>query len=365
MHHDPNQTRDPLGKWVKEHNISPTATARDIISHASITDLKIIVDNPSTPQTLINKLAITDFEINHPYTNKKTYLSPNGTKSHDEGENYYNYLQEKIDYDCNVRLAALREADRETVNECRFDENPEIRASVAELTDDPYTLSILSEDNAHTVRLAVAANRNTGSDTIDALSKDRYAGVQANVITNHDVGPEAIDRIVRQRWGQSSPEVGAILRGAAQHYRTSPGTLDMLAQSENALVRADVADNEHTSKETLKNLAYDKDSYVREHVAFNSHTPKDALGILAEDDWTQTRINVAVNPNTSPETLDYLSTQWSPHVKRVVARNSHATSETLERLTKDEDKRVRVFARSTLRYKRRNLSSAEGNNRMP
>lgn len=71
MHHDPNQTRDPLGKWVKEHNISPTATARDIISHASITDLKIIVDNPSTPQTLINKLAITDFEINHPYTNKK------------------------------------------------------------------------------------------------------------------------------------------------------------------------------------------------------------------------------------------------------------------------------------------------------
>lgn len=35
---------DPLGEWVKEHDISSSATARDIISNASITDLKIMVN---------------------------------------------------------------------------------------------------------------------------------------------------------------------------------------------------------------------------------------------------------------------------------------------------------------------------------
>lgn len=359
--YDPNQARDPLGKWVKEHNLPQNATANDIVSGSSVSDRVLMLENRQTPQAIIDRLATSEYEMDFPYDPKRSYESPNGVPPKSEKESRYNYRQKMAEYDRNIRLNALEKADRETVDECRFDENPHIRAKVAELTEAPRTLDALAEDSDWRVRMEVARNGNTGMDTVRKLAEDETTGVQANILEHHDVDAQTIDGIVgrcrnvlsdKRTGGYYRAGAESALRAAAKHRNTSPDTLAELSRSDDRSVREGVADNPHTPEQALTRLAADPDDIVREHTAYNPNTPTGTLEVLADDDCVQAQINVADNPNASPDTLDYLSEDWLPTVRAAVARNVNSDDGTLRKLTEDENRHVRMFARRTMMFKR-------------
>lgn len=154
--YNPLQARDPLGKWVKEHG---GASIEDVVSKTSVVDLENMVLDDRTPTAVLNNLATTEYGFNHPFDEGTTYPNANGEPPKDARENQYNYEQQSMRYDANVRCTAIENgADDTALSVCRFDYNPEIRNAVARKTDDEHTLDVLSSDESWKVRGAVAGN---------------------------------------------------------------------------------------------------------------------------------------------------------------------------------------------------------------
>jgi len=72
-------------------------------------------------------------------------------------------------------------------------------------------------------------------------------------------------------------------------------------------------------------------------IAQNLNTSQEVLNRLSKDQDRQVRLNVAHNSNTSPETLDYLSRDKDSDVRLNVAENPNTSPETLKQMSIDEE----------------------------
>lgn len=354
--YNPLQARDPLGKWVKEHG---GASIEDVVSKTSVVDLENMTLDDRTPTAVLNNLATTEYGFNHPFDEGTTYPNANGEPPKDARENQYNYEQQSMRYDANVRCTAIENgADDTALSVCRFDYNPEIRNAVARKTDDEHTLDVLSSDESWKVRGAVAGNPHTPKNATERLLNDSSVIVRAEALKRSDLSPEqvrkAVDDAVEPTFHRAdavNDDMVRITRAASDNWQADADTLHKCLRVNDYETQMHAAEHEHTSQDDLHQLAFNEDSAVREQVAFNPHASSETLSVLADDDWTQTRINVAGNPHTSTETLDYMSDQWSPHVKRAIATNSNTSVDTLRKLSHDSDKSVRQLAYSGLKRK--------------
>lgn len=140
----------------------------------------------------------------------------------------------------------------------------------------------------------------------------------------------------------------AVMRLVARAPEVMPETLELLAESPDGLVRADVSGNPKVSEATLRSLweegkalAAKGDYGIDEGLAINPATPADVLAELATVPNQYARSDVARNPRTPVEALGRLANDPDPGVREWVARNPHTPVEVLGRLANDPDRQVR------------------------
>ncbi len=115
----------------------------------------------------------------------------------------------------------------------------------------------------------------------------------------------------------------------AQHPKTPPETLKVLATDENSHIRRCVARNPNTLPGTLNVLATDEDYRVRCDVARNPNTPAETLKLLATDKNSYVLYWVAQNPNYKTQTLELTQVQYD--ALKVLLKSSQ--DESLKTLT--------------------------------
>lgn len=366
MVYNPLEPRDPLGRWVKENGgLSPER----VISEKSTQELADIAMNPKTPQAVLNELARTDYQSNHPckYTpdSKGVYFL-----TEEECADFPDYNQQEKDYDIKVRCAAIENgADKDVLKECSFDESHYVRAAVASSTTDRRTLDALSSDDAYNVRKAVAGNPHTPKETVERLLKDKDLNVMAAALKRDDLSPERLGQAVSDALARSPRlwrKKQRTLEAVAENRNADADTLHKCLNFGNEYVREIVAVHEHTSPDDLRECI-ELDTYpVREAALTNPHMPSDILDELADSPDLDVRTTVAIHPNTSTETLDrmYSTNGANPSVRRSVTDNPHTSVETLRRACEDSATPVRLHAISELRERGEDVAVSDDDDKI-
>ena len=365
MAYNPLEPRDPLGRWVKEHGgLSP----EHVISEKSTQELADIAMNPKTPQAVLNELARTDYQSNHPckYTpdSEGHYFL-----TEEEYTDFSDYNQQEKDYDIKVRCAAIENgADKDALKECSFDESHYVRAAVASNTTDRRTLDALSSDDAYNVREAVAGNPHTPKETVERLLKDKDLNVMAAALKRDDLSPERLGQAVNDALARSPRlwrKKHRTLEAVAQNRNADADTLHKCLNFRDEYVRIIAAAHEHTSPDDLRECI--EDTYpVREAALTNPHMPSDMLDELADSPDLDVRTTVATHPNTSTETLDrmYSTNGATPSVRLSVTDNPHTSVETLRRACEDSATPVRLHAISKLRERGEDVTVSDDDDKI-
>jgi hypothetical protein len=236
-----------------------------------------------------------------------------------------------------------------------------VRAVLAQRTDQPELLTLLSRDKRDEVVWRVAANPATPVAVLERLARHRK--LRPLLAMNPALPAELLEKYTH------SSDISVLWR-AVRNPAVEPERLVQLSTDKSFGVRWGVAANVSTPATTLSTLAADDDDGVRLALALNPSTPAVALAVLINTDFGEVRRAVAQNPSASAATLESLAAEhayWvaqnpaiSPPVLAVLAlhpevyarslaaENPLTPVDALEALAHDGDAGVRAAATAQL-----------------
>lgn len=203
-----------------------------------------------------------------------------------------------------------------------------VRRTVARRVDCPPSVlgTLESTPECHS---DLADNPSTPPDTLNRLAGSPDAGVRALLAGNPATPQPVLDALA------SDEEPSVVWRVA----RAATTGFDALAASRHPFVRRFLAQNPSTPSALLRELSVDPDFAVRWAVATHPATPVDVLGLLATDSDYGVRWGAARNP--SARNLDALVNDEETGVRFALALNPTVSPALLARLAGDRASRVR------------------------
>ena len=209
-------------------------------------------------------------------------------------------------------LAAWLEADRETIKAVREadvspielvrlarQDDPYVRACIAQTTSDKGILFMLAKDPVAWVREVVAQNEGAPEELLRALAADEVASVRLSVGLRHEV-PESVQRMLAQ---DGDPEFRKKLARDAM----SDGLLLLLAHDAEEIVRKSIARNIGVPDDVLMTLAQDESASVRLALANSFFLPEEVLRVLTQDEDPEVRSAATLMAKRRQRHLDLLS----------------------------------------------------------
>lgn len=181
----------------------------------------------------------------------------------------------------------------------------------------------------------VAQNLNTTSRTLDHLARSFDAGVRA-VVAAH---PNTPRRTLKRLAEDAAADVRVVV---ARSVNTAGAVLAVLAQDPEMVVRSWVAVHASTPGESLETLLGDRAAVVRACAAANPNTAVGAVVARVGDRAIQVRAAVAARDGIDEMTLGVLAADPKPVVRAAAATNIGCAAALLERLAQDDDRRVRA-----------------------
>lgn len=203
---------------------------------------------------------------------------------------------------------------------------------LAATSDNPDTLDTLATHDEWLVRAAAAANGHLRTRTLRRLANDPEPLVRVGVAKNPNCPAPFLDEIARDPTDQKAHY------HVAKHPATWKSTLEHLARSDWAVVRAAAASNPYlTSHAVLVALSDDPDPQVRRSLVSGSYfRPTDIVARLAGDTCDSVREAVAAYECCPAMTLARLAGD-TVEVRRLVAENERCPSKVLTTLAGDSD----------------------------
>lgn len=176
--------------------------------------------------------------------------------------------------------------------------------------------------------LPLASNPHSAAATLASLAGSERVEIRIKVAKNRSAPVAVLERLA------TDPEEEVRICVAARR-DTPPRVLGGLSVDTLDKVRATVAKNPAAPEEILANLAVDKKNTVRTQVAGNIATPPKLLQRLAQDNSPEVRYQIAANACTPDIVLDQLARGDDPCVRAIVARNPATPPRILAKLAKD------------------------------
>ena len=229
----------------------------------------------------------------------REWIEDNGAESGYRGryDTFYDYWAAPgmaVSLDDVDELLAWLEADRETIKAVRAAEvsptelvrlarqdDPYVRALIAQTTDDKGILAMLAKDSIPWVREVVTQNEGTPEELLCALAADEVASVRLCVGLRREV-PEGVQAMLAQ---DGDPEFRRKLARDA----SSDGLLLLLAHDADESVRKAITRNIVVPDDVLMVLAQDESASVRLALAESLFTPTAVRERLAKDEDPEVR----------------------------------------------------------------------------
>jgi len=181
----------------------------------------------------------------------------------------------------------------------------------------PELLRMLSYDPADQVRWKVAGNPAAPVETVSRLCRDPQWTVRKQAVLNPGCPEDILERA-------SHDEAWEVRNSVARNPHSPPGCLRRLAQDSVTAVRATVAAHPQTPPDVLRVLAQRQErrlDNIYQAVAGNPACPSDLLQLLACSDNPMIRLQVARNINTPAATRIMLTRDKHPGVALAATYN--------------------------------------------
>lgn len=245
-------------------------------------------------------------------------------------------------------VARDERAKEEWLEKLALDPEPAVRVAVATNSSTPSGIfSSLATDSNLDVSVAVAkAVQRSGisSETLDAVARSQHANIRAAVAAKPDVSESALRKLIED------PEEPVRLVAARNGYTAGASFLAALGmdhinkkfsvgQASGAMLCA-LAEDATLSVDAIHSLAQSPLDEVRCSVAKNPATTSSTLANLMRDKSSEVRVAVAGHSMSSKEILAVLARDDVAEVRRAVAANPSASSQVLALLDRDRDEGV-------------------------
>lgn len=229
----------------------------------------------------------------------------------------------------------------------------EVLRSIAMHATDAACLLALSKNPAANAKVLTALSERVGNGPLGvaihkniAQNPSASADLLATIFERSDVHTQAAivghvncpDALIAK---SATSETLLMMRVLAKSRRLSKEVLQRYAASEDAGVRAGVAENGLTPVSIFRHFIKDASELVRRALASRIDLPEEHIEVLSRDADPWVRQRVARNPTTSLAVLYKLATDAEIDVRRAVARNSESTVHLLNMLAEDSSAWVR------------------------
>jgi hypothetical protein len=181
-----------------------------------------------------------------------------------------------------------------------------------------------------------AKNKNTTPNELDELAKSKHSFVRMDVANNPNTSSQTLALL------SDETENMNVLYGVARHNNTTTDILEKLSNHPNNDVRKWVAFNPNTSPKTLEKLSQDKNIDVKLMIARNKNTPEKVLLDYTKSGGGEIMYAIASNTGTSYNIQKRVANYWNPAIRETLAQNRHTDSDILKKLSKDTEKSVRM-----------------------
>lgn len=279
---------------------SPTKLLEDLAIDESLTVLKYVAANRSTPGDSLIEILI---QIEERY----------GTL-----EDRYDYgFLEKIDK--NDEEDDYREAGAILVRNYAQD-NPSNPINIANRTTDTGMLGLLSKHSYPPVRCAVANNFNIPTEILNILSNDPEESVRLAACEN--TATKGIN------WERRSMDPSEEVRLLVAANKECPANiLTRLASDDSKKVRKAVANNSSCPRTLFEKFAVDSSGDVRMAALCNLFCSSKALQLFAKSPFFEYRVCVAKHPGCDYELFEILSKDKETAVRNAVMNNKECPLE--------------------------------------
>ncbi|NHI94004.1 MAG: hypothetical protein EAX96_16060 [Candidatus Lokiarchaeota archaeon] len=316
----------------------PFPTITDLLDQYHFSFYGVLLDLPSIPEELVDKLRGLDDENVNTMLNLVELKKP-GLPLDDLRK----FAKSKDD---NIRgfTAQRQDLPDEIILMLAEDKNPRIREVVAERAKKIKknlkkikTLSKVEEnfENLDDEKLIEIASKNKlTQEIIHKLVNTKNKYVKRIIAMRSDLLKDTIKKL-------SEDESRWVRETLAENKILDESTIQKLAKDENPSVRKSIAFRNDLNSELIKKLAEDKNIIVRDAIARKENLPDEIIQKFAEDDKFSIRAVIAERKDLSINLIEKLSRDEHRFVRESIASRRDLPNEIILRLENDENSEVR------------------------